>query len=231
MARSCLLVCGIENTGREENGAGYDSPAFSLEGKMFVLPKLPYKYGDLEPFLSKEQVKAHYKGHHAKYYKNLNAILDGKEVGMTLENFVRGLDKEADDIDLYHNAAQAWNHDFYWQCLSPRNQGWPREGLYKAIVQNFGTMNDFKYQFTTTAMKIFGSGWCWLVKDKVGTLLVLPTANADCPSHQEYIPLLTLDLWEHAYYCDYRWKKIEYIHNFFNHINWRFAEGCYQKVP
>jgi len=205
---------------------------------MFKLPKLPFKYNELKPFLSKEQIKAHYKGHHFKYINKINELTQELNYGQRrdLETLIISASSNEPPYDpdtsyikqIYHNAAQAWNHDFYWKCLSPKG-GKPQRELYDVICRDFGNYKAFKDLFISESMDRFGSGWGWLAKDEHGKLLVYTTLNADCPLTRGHVPLLCIDLWEHAFYIDYRWKRDKYIHNFFSYINWDFAEQQFKK--
>jgi len=193
----------------------------------FELPKLPYSMSDLKPHVSSETLEFHYGRHHKAYVDKTNAMIEGtKFANATLEQIV-----QESEGGLFNNAAQAWNHTFYWNCMTPANQTTPpKGGLLESIKRDFGSLEDFKKSFTQTAMNTFGSGWAWLVKEKSSQLLTLvSTSNAENPMRQGLVPLLVCDVWEHAYYVDYRNERAKYLEGFWNLINWNFVEKCYQK--
>jgi Fe-Mn family superoxide dismutase len=183
------------------------------------LPGLPYAKNELEPYLSAETLEYHYGKHHAAYVNNLNNLIKGTEIeAMTLEKIVM---KSSGGI--FNNAAQVWNHTFYWKGLKPRGGGKPEGALTKAIAAAFGTFDDFKKEFTQMAVNLFGSGWAWLVVNKEGQLTIETTGNAGNPMTSGLKPLLTCDVWEHAYYIDYRNARVKYVEAFWNLVNWDFA--------
>jgi superoxide dismutase, Fe-Mn family len=185
-----------------------------------VLPPLPYELTALQPHISKETLEFHYGKHHQTYVTNLNNLIKGTEFEeLTLEEIIK---KSSGGI--FNNAAQIWNHTFYWHSLSP-NGGGPATGkLAQAITAKFGSFDDFKKQFTQTAVTTFGSGWAWLVKNADGSLDLLSTSNAQTPlTVAGKVPLLTCDVWEHAYYIDYRNRRPDYVGAFWNLVNWEFA--------
>ncbi len=185
----------------------------------FTQPQLPYALGALSPFLSEEQMSYHYGKHHAAYFTNLNGLVDGKpESDMPLKELVV---KSTGGV--FNNAAQAWNHSFFWQCMSPSGGGLPTGALLSGIERDFGSFDAFKEQFTSTAAKLFGSGWAWLAADNAGKLEIMPLSNADTPLRHGKEPLLTLDVWEHAYYVDYRNARPKFIEGFWNVVNWNFV--------
>jgi Fe-Mn family superoxide dismutase len=193
----------------------------------FELPKLPYEMNDLKPHLSAETLEFHYGRHHKAYIDKLNGLIEGtKFANSTLEQIVH--DSEG---AIFNNAAQAWNHTFYWNCITPANHTTPPQGgLLESIRRDFGSLEDFKKAFTQTAMNTFGSGWAWLVKEKSSQLLTLiSTSNAETPIRQGLVPILVCDVWEHAYYIDYRNERAKYLEGFWNLINWNYVEKCYQK--
>jgi Fe-Mn family superoxide dismutase len=182
------------------------------------LPPLPYELDALEPHISKETLEYHHGKHHAAYVAKLNDGIKGTEYEKkSLEEIVRNASGK-----LFNNAAQAWNHDFYWHCLSPK--GGSAEGeLLEAIKQQYKSLEKFEEEFTTEAANHFGSGWAWLVLDKTGKLAITTTHDADNPLRHGQIPLLTCDVWEHAYYIDYRNKRPDYLKAFWNVVNWHFV--------
>jgi len=183
------------------------------------LPKLPYEINALEPYISKETLEFHHGKHHQTYVTNLNNLIGGTEFeNMSLEDTVK---KSSGGI--FNNAAQIWNHSFYWQCLSPNGGGEPTGDLEDAINQAFGSFSNFKDTFTQTAVTTFGSGWAWLVKNADGSLAIVSTSNAGTPMTAGQTALLTCDVWEHAYYIDYRNARPKYLENFWNVVNWDFV--------
>ena len=184
-----------------------------------TLPELPYSKDALEPHISAETLEYHYGKHHQTYVTNLNKLIPGTEFeDMSLEDIIR---KSSGGI--FNNAAQVWNHTFYWNCLSPNGGGAPGGGLAAAIDKAFGSFEEFKSQFSQTAITTFGSGWAWLVKNADGSLALVSTSNAGCPLTADQTPLLTCDVWEHAYYIDYRNARPQYVEHFWNLVNWDFV--------
>ena len=185
------------------------------------LPELPYAMDALQPHISKETLEFHYGKHHNAYVTNLNNLVPGTEFeSLSLEEII--LKTTAGGI--FNNAAQVWNHSFYWNCLSPNGGGVPTGKLLKAINESFGSFDEFKAQFTKSAVTNFGSGWTWLVKNSDGTIELLNTSNAGTALTTGKRPLLTCDVWEHAYYVDYRNARPQYIDAFWNLVNWNFVE-------
>lgn len=184
------------------------------------LPQLPYAMDALQPHISKETLEFHYGKHHQTYVTNLNNLIKGTEFeNSSLEDIVR-----KSSGGMFNNAAQVWNHTFYWFCLSPKGGGQPSGALADAIKKKFGSFDEFKKQFTQTAVTTFGSGWAWLVKNTDGSLELVSTSNAQTPLTQAgKIPLLTCDVWEHAYYVDYRNRRPDYVAAFWNLVNWEFV--------
>lgn len=184
-----------------------------------TLPELPYAKTALAPHISAETLDYHYGKHHQTYVTNLNNLIPGTEFEkMSLEEIVM---KSSGGI--FNNAAQIWNHTFYWHSLSPQGGGAPAGALGDAINKTFGSFDEFKKIFTQTALTTFGSGWAWLVKNKDGSLAIVSTSNAACPLTAGQKPLLTCDVWEHAYYVDYRNARANYVAAFWNLVNWDFA--------
>ncbi|KAB7678845.1 superoxide dismutase [Fe] [Plesiomonas shigelloides] len=185
----------------------------------FELPALPYAKNALEPHLSAETLEYHYGKHHNTYVVNLNNLVPGTEFeGKSLEDIVK-----TSSGPIFNNAAQVWNHTFYWNCLAPQAGGEPTGVLADAINQAFGSFDAFKIQFNDAAVKNFGSGWTWLVKKADGSLAIVNTSNAGCPLTEGHTPLLTVDVWEHAYYIDYRNVRPNYLNGFWALVNWNFV--------
>ena len=183
------------------------------------LPALPYDRAALEPHISAETIDFHYGKHHQAYVTNLNNLIKGTEFeAMDLESIVR-----KSQGGMFNNAAQVWNHTFYWNCLKPNGGGEPGGKLADAIVKAFGSFAAFKEQFTQTALTTFGSGWAWLVQRPDGSLALVSTPNAATPLTGTDTALLTCDVWEHAYYIDYRNARPKYVEAFWNLVNWDFV--------
>lgn len=183
------------------------------------LPDLPYDKSALEPHISAETLDYHYGKHHQTYVTNLNNLIKGTEFeDSSLEDIVIKASG-----GLFNNAAQVWNHTFYWNCLSPNGGGVPSGALADAINASFGSFDEFKTQFSQTAITTFGSGWAWLVKNSDGSLALASTSNAGTPMTDGKTPLLTCDVWEHAYYVDYRNARPKYVESFWNIVNWNFV--------
>ena len=185
----------------------------------FELPSLPYAQNALEPHISAETLEYHYGKHHNTYVTNLNNLTKGTDnEGKTLEEIIK-----SSSGGLFNNAAQVWNHTFYWHCLSPNGGGAPSGSLAAAIDSAFGSLDAFKEKFSTSAATNFGSGWTWLVKGSDGKLSIVNTSNAGSPITGSDTPILTCDVWEHAYYIDYRNARPKYVEAFWNLVNWDFA--------
>jgi len=183
------------------------------------LPALPYAMDALQPHISKETLEFHYGKHHQTYVTNLNNLIKGSEFeNASLEEIVK---KSSGGV--FNNAAQVWNHTFYWNCLSPNGGGAPAGKLADAINAKWGSADKFKEEFTKSSVGNFGSGWTWLVKKADGSLDIVNTSNAATPLTGSDTPLLTCDVWEHAYYIDYRNARPKYLENFWNLVNWDFA--------
>jgi Fe-Mn family superoxide dismutase len=184
------------------------------------LPDLPWSEDALAPHISPETIEYHYGKHHKAYVDNLNKLIPGTEFeDMQLEDIVK---KASGGI--FNNAAQLWNHSFYWNCLSPKGGSEPTGEIADAITKSFGSFEKFKEQFTVAAVTLFGSGWAWLVKNTDDSLSIEATSNAGTPLKEGKKTLLTCDVWEHAYYIDYRNTRAKYIEAFWNLVNWKFAE-------
>ena len=183
------------------------------------LPELPYAKTALAPHISAETLEFHYGKHHATYVANLNKLIVGTEFAeAALEHIIK---KASGGI--FNNAAQVWNHTFYWNSLSPKGGGEPSGALADAIVKSFGSFAAFKEKLTSAAVTQFGSGWAWLVKNADGSLGIEQTSNAGTPLKDGKQPLLTVDVWEHAYYVDYRNARAAYVEAFWKLVNWDFA--------
>ena len=189
------------------------------------LPALPYAHTALEPHISAETLEYHHGKHHAKYVANLNDLIPGTRFeNMPLEDIVR----EAEGAT-FNNAAQAWNHAFYWRCLSPDGGGKPDGALAAAIDEHFDSLEDFRRKFSEMAATLFGSGWTWLVRKPDGSLAIENSGNAATPLRdKDTKPLLTCDVWEHAYYIDYRNARPKYVEAFWNLVNWDFVAEQYR---
>jgi Fe-Mn family superoxide dismutase len=184
-----------------------------------TLPQLPYALDALSPFISKETLEYHYGKHHQTYVTNLNNLIKGTEFeNLSLEDIIK---KSAGGV--FNNAAQVWNHTFYWNSMKPNGGAAPTGPLADAINAKWGSFDKFKEEFTKCAVGTFGSGWAWLVKKADGTLDLVSTSNAATPLTTDATPLMTCDVWEHAYYIDTRNARPKYLENFWNVVNWDFA--------
>ncbi len=185
------------------------------------LPALPYETNALEPHISAQTLDFHYGKHHAGYVKKLNDAIPGTEFeDASLEAIIR---KASGGI--FNNAAQVYNHNFYWLCMSPNGGGDPDGKLAAALTRCFGSIDEFRARFSEQARGLFGSGWAWLVQKPDGSLAITQTSNAACPIASGDSPLLTCDVWEHAYYLDYQNARVDYIKAFWQVINWDFVAG------
>ena len=188
-----------------------------------TLPPLPYAMDALAPHMSRETFEFHYGKHHQAYVTNLNNLIKGSEFeNMSLEEIVR-----RSSGGVFNNAAQVWNHTFYWNCLKPQGGGEPTGALADAINNAFGSFAAFKEKFSTSAVTNFGSGWTWLVKNADGSVELVNTSNAGTPMTSGKTALLTCDVWEHAYYIDYRNARAKYVESFWNLVNWDFVARNY----
>jgi Fe-Mn family superoxide dismutase len=193
---------------------------------MIELPKLPWGESDLAPHISQETVSFHYGKHHKAYVDNTNRMITGTELATaSLEDIVKATAGKPDKKGLFNNSAQVWNHSFYWNCMAPNAGGEPTGPLAEAIARQFGSFLQFKEKFTAAAVSTFGSGWAWLVRDGEGKLAVESTSNAGNPLREGKTPLLTCDVWEHAYYIDYRNARPAYVDAFWKLVNWRFVQS------
>ena len=213
VAASGMLTASAQNV----SPTNFDDP--------FRQPPLPYALDALGPFLGAEQMDYHYNKHHASYYANLkNLLADKPEAGMKLEEIV----VKSEPGPVFNNAAQAWNHAFFWNCMAPAGKGGNvSEKLLNAINRDFGGFDKFKADFIAKSTAVFGSGWGWLTSDKDGKLSILQASNADCPQKHGLKPILVVDVWEHAYYVDYRNGRAKFLAEFLNYVNWNFVNGNY----
>ncbi|AOV18611.1 superoxide dismutase [Acidihalobacter aeolianus] len=190
----------------------------------FELPSLPYAKDALAPHISAETLEFHHDKHHATYVTNLNKLVPGTEFeGASLEDIIC----KAPAGGIFNNAAQVWNHTFYFNALSPNGGGEPTGALAEAIASTFGSFAEFKEKFSQSAATNFGSGWTWLVKNASGALEIVNTGNAGNPLRDGHTPLLTVDVWEHAYYIDYRNARPKYLEGWWNLVNWAFVAENY----
>ncbi|MCL4487959.1 MAG: superoxide dismutase [Chloroflexi bacterium] len=188
------------------------------------LPPLPYDRNALAPYISVETLDYHYGKHHQAYVNNLNKLIVGTEFeNMPLDEIVK---KATGGI--FNNAAQDWNHTFYWNCLKPNGGGEPSGALADAIKKTFGSFAQFKEKYSAAANTLFGSGWAWLIKNTDGTLAIEQASNAGNPLKEGKKPLLTCDVWEHAYYIDYKNVRANYVEAFWKILNWTFAEANFK---
>lgn len=186
-----------------------------------TLPKLPYTMDALTPIISQETMEYHYGKHHQAYVNNLNKLIPGTEFeSAQLEDIVKGATGS-----IYNNAAQVWNHSFYWNCLTPTGNGKPNGRLAQALETGFGSLETFIKKFSETAITTFGSGWAWLVQNPDGSLAVESTSNAGNPLTTGKKPLLTMDVWEHAYYIDYRNARAKYVESLWEIVDWGFVKS------
>lgn len=187
----------------------------------FTLPALPYSKEALVPHMSVETFDYHYEKHHKTYVDNLNKLVGGTEFeGRSLEEIIK-----TSNGGIFNNAAQIWNHTFFWHCLTPANQSKISPALTHKLTADFGSVEAFKEKFTDAAVKQFGSGWAWVVLKPNGKLEITSTSNAQTPLTGEDRPVLTCDVWEHAYYIDHRNKRADFLAAFWNIINWSFMES------
>lgn len=189
----------------------------------FELPKLPYAVNALEPVISEETINYHYGKHHQTYITNLNNLI----VGTEFENADLDTIVKKSEGPIFNNAAQTWNHNFYFLSLTPEKGSKPSDELTKAIEQAFGSLDSFKEEFGKAAITLFGSGWAWLVKDSEGKLSIVKESNAGNPLTKELVPLLTFDVWEHAYYIDYRNRRPDHIAALWDLVDWNVISARY----
>ena len=194
-------------------------------GGLIIQESLPYKADALEPYISEKTIRFHYGKHHAGYVKKLNQMIKVTAyAGLGIEAIIQKTYGSAGETGIFNNAAQVFNHTFYWNSMKPGGGGAPTGIIAEKIEADFGSYDAFKKDFASAALSQFGSGWAWLVKDG-DALKILKTSNADTPIAEGLIPLLTVDVWEHAYYLDYQNRRAEYVDAYLEHlVNWEFAE-------
>lgn len=191
------------------------------------LPALPYEMNALEPYITANTLSFHYGKHHQAYVTNLNNLLkDHPLANVSLEEVIVKSAGKAEMMGVFNNAAQVWNHTFYWHCMKPNGGGEPSHAFKKKLEETFGSYEKFCEEFKQAAVTQFGSGWAWLVADQTGHLKILKTSNADLPMAHDCVALLTCDVWEHAYYLDYQNRRPDYVDTFLkNLVNWDFVEA------
>ena len=190
----------------------------------FELSPLPYSMDALEPHISKTTLEFHYGKHHQTYVNTLNSLIEGtKYENLSLEEIIK-----TSEGGIFNNAAQVWNHTFYWNCLTPKKQELQEGSLKLAIERDFGSFDNFNVEFTNKCLTLFGSGWCWLVKDNAGKLSIVQKTNAGNPLTENQKPILVCDVWEHAYYLDKQNARTKYIESFFELINWNFTQQQFE---
>jgi Fe-Mn family superoxide dismutase len=197
----------------------------SAESRKFTLAPLPYAYNSLEPEISEETLRYHHDKHHAAYVAKLNALIEGTPYEkMSLEDII-----SKSEGAIFNNAAQMWNHTFYFDTLSPTPKSAPTGALLDAIVSQYGSVDNLKKEMNEAAVNLFGSGWVWLIKNKEGKLSIMSGKDADTPLRYGMCPLLTIDVWEHAYYIDYRNARADAVKAIWNRIDWKRVEERYSK--
>ena len=195
---------------------------------VFELSNLPYEFNSLEPYISGRTLNFHHGKHHATYVKNLNNLVNNSDLAdMKLSEIMINTHNKPEKAAVFNNAAQVWNHDFYWKSMRPKGGGMPGGELAKKIKDDFGDIENFLHQFKQAGQTQFGSGWAWLIIDKADNKLkIVKTSNADNPIVRSQIPLITIDVWEHSYYLDYQNKRPDYIEAFMQYlVNWDFASS------
>jgi superoxide dismutase, Fe-Mn family len=194
-----------------------------INAMKFELPELPFDKSSLEPYISARTMEFHYGKHHQAYITNLNNLIEGtKFKNADLETIIK-LSEGA----IFNNAAQAWNHKFYFEGLKPPKNNYLNGPFGQLIIDSFGSIAFFKESFTKAATSLFGSGWVWLVRNPKGSMEILPESNAGNPLRRGLIPLLTCDVWEHAYYLDYQNRRADYVEAFWNLVDWEMIEKRY----
>lgn len=189
---------------------------------MFTLEPLKFEKNALKPYMSEETINFHYGKHHRGYVENLNKLIaDTKFEDMRLEQIIKEASYDVQYASVFNNAAQVFNHNFFWKCVSPNGKRRPDGVLLKRIEATFGSYENFEAEFKAAAVSQFGSGWAWLIEDKEDRLKVMKTTNADNPIAHDLKPLMTVDVWEHAYYLDYQNRRADFVDTFLKHlINW-----------
>jgi Fe-Mn family superoxide dismutase len=215
---------GTPNATRRVWGPSSTALGASGGASAFQLPPLPYRQDALEPYISARTMSFHYGKHHQGYVNNLNKLVAGTPwAGQPLEKIIRETANAADKTALFNNAAQDWNHTFFWKCMKPGGGGKPTGRLMALIEKSFGSFDEFQKSFVAAAVAQFGSGWAWLVQDG-NQLKIVKTSNADTPVAHRQTALLTCDVWEHAYYLDYQNRRKDFVQAFLDHLaNWEFA--------
>jgi len=196
----------------------------TISAPPIMLPALPYEQSGLEPVISAKTLGFHYGKHHKTYVDTLNKLIAGTEFAdMPLEKIVKATANQPDHLEIFHNAGQAWNHTFYWRSMKPKGGGEPPATLKRLMEASFGSVDVCKKELSKAAVGEFGSGWAWLVHDGE-KLKIVKTGNADSPLTQASKPLLTIDVWEHAYYLDYQNRRVDYVNAMLDKLaNWDFA--------
>ena len=198
----------------------------------FELPKLPYEKNALEPTISASTISFHHEKHHQTYVTNLNNLVKDRNFSsLSLEEIIKKTANDLTETAIFNNAAQVWNHTFYWHSMQQNGGGKPTGNLLTQIERDFDNYDNFRAEFSKAALSQFGSGWAWLIWDKdQQRLLITRTGNADLPMVHGQIALLTIDVWEHAYYLDYQNRRADYINAFLDRlVNWRFAEANFAR--
>ena len=188
-----------------------------------TLPELPYDRKALNPIITEETFDYHYGKHHATYVNNLSGLVKDMPLAEASVEHIIQQAFEANSAGLFNNAAQHWNHSFFWLCLSPDGGKAPAGKIAELIDRDFGSFADFKNRFSETAVKLFGAGWAWLAQNEQGILEIVPMKDAHTPLTESKTPILTLDVWEHAYYIDYRNARPKFVEGFWEIVNWDFA--------
>jgi superoxide dismutase, Fe-Mn family len=220
-----LSVLGITNAGGPVNESNLSGPSDTSQS--LTLPPLPYSQNALESYISQRTMSFHYGKHHQAYLDNLNKLIGGTTLkDLSLEELLKTTSGLPDKVSVFNNAAQLWNHTFFWQSMKAGGGGKPVGRLMKMIEQSFRSYDEFETEFVTQGTSQFGSGWIWLVQDGE-SLKILKTSNAENPLTTGQNPLLTCDLWEHAYYLDYQNRRKDFLRDFLEHlVNWQFAASC-----
>lgn len=198
----------------------------------FTLPPLPYADTALEPHMSAQTLSFHYGKHHQAYVTNLNSLIEGTDLAdKSLEDIIKATSGKMDKVGIFNNAAQVWNHTFFWNCLSATGGGEPTGLIAEKITEAFGDVQKFKDAFKQAALTQFGSGWAWLVLGPDGKLKIGKSPNADLPLAHGHTAILTCDVWEHAYYLDFQNRRPDFVQTFLDHlINWDFANKNLQEA-
>lgn len=199
---------------------------------MYTQPELTFALGDLEPFIDEQTMDLHYNKHHKGYIDKYNAAIEGTEFAdKELDWVIQNLDQAPEDkaTAIRNNGCQAWNHSFFWTMMKKDGGGEPTGALAEAINEKWGSIEAFKEEFTTKAATVFGSGWCWLIV-KDGQLEIMQTSNEGCPLTAGYTPIMTIDVWEHAYYLKYQNRRPEFIQSWFEVVNWNKINEYYEQT-